>query len=246
MDIPADEALINPSEGVAVQDLAPMAVLVSSDADLQMLCRQLHAKRGRAARLFNSRIYTVGEASDGFSIIGPMIGAPYAVMVLEKLIARGVKTALFFGWCGSISPKVNIGDIIIPTGAIIDEGTSMHYHPDGSGVAKPTGEISEKLKRLLVRRNIPFHEGCIWTTDAVYRETRQKILSFQRRRAIAVEMEISALLTVARYRNVQIGGILVVSDALSTLKWQPGFKTAPFQKARKNVCEVIKELCNTP
>jgi uridine phosphorylase len=222
-----------------------MAVMVSSDADLQMLSRRFRTRSSVAARLFNSTIYRADTTPDAACLVGPMIGAPYAVMVLERLIARGVNTVLFFGWCGSLSPKVEIGDIIIPSGAMIDEGTSTHYHPDASGVAKPVGKISGHLKRVLSGRTASFHEGCIWTTDAVYRETRQKVLSYQRRSVLAVEMEMSALFTVARYRNIQIGGILVVSDDLSTLTWQPGFTTNPFQASRKSVCEVIEEICTT-
>lgn len=239
-----DDAIISPSAGVKGKDLVETAVMVSSDVDLKMLCRRLRADRNGAARLFNSGIYTPEAASDAVCLVGPVIGAPYAVMLLEKLIVRGVQTLLFFGWCGSISPKVKIGDIIIPTSAVIDEGTSAHYHPDVSGIAKPVGKMSQHLKRLLVQRSVAFHEGCIWTTDAVYRETRERVLSFQREGVLAVEMELSALFTVARFRGVQIDGILVVSDELNSLQWRPGFKTDPFQTNRQIVCEVIEEICN--
>jgi len=245
MGVSNDDAIVRPSEGVRGKDLAPLAVMVSSDADIKMLSRRLCTRRSDAVRLFNSRVYTPAAAPDIACLVGPMIGAPYAVMVLETLIARGVNTVLFFGWCGAISPKVKIGDIIIPTGAMIDEGTSPHYHPDASGVAQPAGKITDELKRLLTGRTVSFHEGCIWTTDAVYRETCQKVLSFQRQSVLAVEMEMSALFTVARYRDIQIGGILVVSDDLSTLKWQSGFTTNPFQNGRIIACEVIEDICNT-
>lgn len=244
MDGSDDDAVICPSEGTADKDLGPLAVLVSSEADLKMLCRRFRIDGAHGIRLFNSRIHTVVSGTGAASLIGPMIGAPYAVMILEKLIARGVTSALFFGWCGSISSQAKIGDIILATGAVIDEGTSAHYHPDASGLARPAGRIVEGLRQLLIRRQRSFHEGWIWTTDAVFRETRQKVLSFQRRSVLAVEMEISALYTVAGFRNVQIGGILVVSDDLSTLTWKPGFKSHRFQNSRRIVCEVIEELCN--
>jgi len=48
-------------------------------------------------------------------VVGPFVGAPYAAMLLETLIAWDVEKIIFFGWCGAISHDVKIGDIIIPT-----------------------------------------------------------------------------------------------------------------------------------
>ena len=57
--------------------------------------------------------------------------------------------------------------------------------------------------------------------------------------ALAVEMELSALYTVGRQLNLELGAVLVVSDELSTLKWRPGFKSDRFKTARTAVCEAI-------
>jgi len=240
-----NDALINPQDGTPISGLGPTAVMVSSQADLQILFRRFRTKQEKASPLFNSRIYRPGITATGFSLVGPMIGSPYAVMVLEKMIAGGVKTVLFLGWCGAVSPDVKIGDIIVPSGAIIDEGTSRHYHPESSGLVRPAGVFTEKIKQVFSELNIRFKEGVIWTTDAVYRETRRKVLSFQRKGALAVEMEMSALFTVARYRKIQIGGVLVVSDELAGFKWRSGFKTDRFLNSRKRACEVIEAICSS-
>ena len=62
---------------------------------------------------------------------------------------------------------------------------------------------------------------------------------FQKKDVLAVEMETSAIFTVGRYRNVEVGGILVVSDELSTFKLQSGFKEKRFKKNRRAVCKMI-------
>jgi uridine phosphorylase len=239
-----DDALINPQDGVPISGLGPTAVMVSSQADLQLLCRRFRPGQAKETHLFYSRVYRPG-APAGFSLVGPVIGSPYAVMVLEKMIAGGVKTILFLGWCGAVSPNVNIGDIIVPSGAIIDEGTSRHYDPEPSDLVPPSVVFTEKIRKVFFELNIRFKEGYIWTTDAIYRETREKVLYFQRKGALAVEMEMSALFTVARYRKIQIGGVLVVSDELAGSKWCPGFKTDRFLKSRKRACEVIEAICNS-
>ena len=90
---------------------------------------------------------------------------------------------------------------------------------------------------------IPYVEGLIWSTDAIYRETSSKVLFYRQKDVVAVEMELSALLTVGLFRQARVGSVLVVSDDLSTFKWRPGFRNENFKRSRKKVCEAITELC---
>ncbi len=55
-------------------------------------------------------------------LAGPMLGAPQAVLVLEKMIALGVNEVIAAGWCGSLQPQVEIGHLVLPTGAFSEEG----------------------------------------------------------------------------------------------------------------------------
>jgi nucleoside phosphorylase len=121
-----DDAIVRPVKGRNFSQPGVYAVMVSNEADLRMLCRQMNLQEDCFIKLFMSRLY-IDNRQANLTLAGPFIGAPYAVMILETLIARGARKILFFGWCGAISPDVRIGDIIIPTGAIIDEGTSRHW-----------------------------------------------------------------------------------------------------------------------
>ena len=103
----------------------------------------------------------------------------------------------------------------------------------------------ETIKAVLRRFNLDFHEGKVWTTDAIYRETRQKIEQFQKKGALAVEMELSALFSAGRYRGVDVAAVLVVSDEVSTFTWRPGFRDKRFIKSRKAVAEVISDICKS-
>ncbi|MEZ4525932.1 MAG: nucleoside phosphorylase [Desulfobacterales bacterium] len=235
-------AVINPVKGRKSPNLGPFAVMVSSEKDIHLLREHLPAKD--IAGLAMSRIYAQDSPAPYYSLTGPVISSPYAVMLMEPLIAYGAREILFFGWCGSISPNAEIGDIIVPSGAIIEEGTSLHYGGCSNGIARPCEEFSLKIKQMLINHNLDFHEGLIWTTDAVYRETYEKIDYFQSRNALAVEMELSALFTVGKFRNIPVSAILVVSDELSTLKWKPGFADERFLSTRKAVAEAIASFCN--
>lgn len=236
------DAIVKPVKGKNTPDLGPVAVMVSSQVDLDFLRGSIGLKENKARKLFMSRLYIGDHTSGDISVVGPFIGAPYSTMLLEMLIAWGAEKIMFFGWCGAISRDVKIGDIIIPNGAIIDEGTSRHYHQGDDAISRPSSYILENIKEAIKKAGLDFHEGIVWSTDAIYRETCEKVKHFQEKDVLAVEMELSALFTVGRFRNVQIGGILVVSDELSTLTWKPGFKEQRFKESRISVVEMIKEI----
>jgi purine-nucleoside phosphorylase len=176
-------------------------------------------------------------------VCGPVVGAPYAAMVLENLIAWGARKIFFLGWCGAVGKQVKIGDIVVPTTAFIDEGTSPHYGTSKEGFSKASSPMSSLVRRILDDNHVDYHAGAIWTTDAVYRETRKQTAAHQQKGILAVEMEISALYSVARFRRVDIIGLLVVSDELSSMRWKPGFKTKRFARGRQTACEVINKIC---
>ena len=238
-----NDAIIIPKKGKRSPRLGPVAVMTGTDLDLALLCNLFNLDTSEYQKLFSSRLYLANPPDAAFSLTGPLIGAPYAVMVLETLIAWGAKTIIFLGWCGSISQKVKIGDIIVATSAMIDEGTSRHYKEDGHRISFPAERMVTALKGALDRKRAHYHYGSVWTTDAIYRETRDKIENYQRQDVVGVEMEISALFTVANFRKVDMGAIVVVSDELAAFKWRPGFKTKIFKHGREVACKVVRDLC---
>jgi len=237
------DAIIFPKKGKHSPQLGPVGVIAGTETDLTLLCRLLDFDKTQSQKLFTSRLYVSGQPNADFSLSGPLIGAPYAAMVLETLIAWGVRKILFLGWCGSISTKAKIGDIIVPTSAIIDEGTSGHYKKDDNRMSFPSELMVAKLRAALDQKCLKYHHGPVWSTDAIYRETRDKVENYQRQDVIGVEMEISALFTVAQFRKVDIGAMVVVSDELAAFKWRPGFKMDAFKHGRKAACTVIRDIC---
>ena len=90
--------------------------------------------------------------------------------------------------------------------------------------------------------DLKFIKEKIWTTDAIYRETPEKVEFFRKKGAFTVEMECSALFAAAHFRNVEIAALLVVSDELKPTEWVPGFRTKEFKEARKKACKAIYEF----
>lgn len=189
---------------------------------------------------------TVTGKQGSFCAFGPLVGAPFAAMALETLTAWGAKRFLFYGWCGSIDEAILPGELILPTAAFIDEGTSIHYgYALGDCVSAPPSN-RQRMKSLLTATNLPYREGSIWTTDAVYRETPSAIRHFRQLGALGVEMEVSALFSVARYLQVELEAILLVSDRVSPERWYPGFRDPAFLERRNEIVDLLAAWCHQP
>jgi len=237
------DAIVNPFKWGGSDDFPPVAVLAAMENETLAICGGLGLEPSEGVPMMLSRLYVAKNHPANCSLTGPVVGAPYAVMLLEILIASGAKRIVFYGLCGAISSDVKIGDIILPTGAIIDEGTSSHYDQKPAGVVQASETITNSIKSLLTRKKIIFHEGLIWTTDAIFRETREKVRHYQGKKVLGVEMETSALFSAGRFRNVDVGAVLVVSDELSSMEWNPGFGHARLSEQCRIVQETIIDLC---
>lgn len=238
-----EPAIVRPVKGKQSPDVGRISVLAATQPDIKELRTRASLTDPMSRNLFTAKLYMGAETGGRFSLAGPFVGAPYGVMILETLIEWGARRFIFWGWCGAVNKHVQVGDIVIPTGAIIDEGTSRHYQKNEEGISRPSPAMVHAIRAALCDAEPQVHEGLIWTTDAVFRETRDKVLFHQSKGAVAVEMELSALFTVAAFHQVDIGGILVVSDELSELTWKPGFKNERFKMGRMAAAEAVYSVC---
>jgi uridine phosphorylase len=238
-----DAPIVRPRKGKNAPALGPLVAMISAQADVNDLCRRFELDPMAPSRsVFLSRLYPGDAGRIGLAFCGPMIGAPYAVMIMETLAAWGASQIVFAGWCGAIDPQVAVGDIVLPSGAFIDEGTSLHYAGRRGGQAIPSPALVARVGRQLTSAAIGFHQGPVWSTDGVFRETARRVAHFKRKAVLAVEMETSALFSAGRFLGIDVAAVLVVSDSLASGSWQPGFKTSAFQQGRQNLLTTIEGL----
>jgi uridine phosphorylase len=236
------QGIIRPVRGKRDPAVGPVALMIMLPHELKRLVRKAGATEVGFSDTPLYRLYrTEGPP---IALTGPFIGAPHAVMGLEKLIVLGAKSIYVLGWCGSLQPDLDVGDWVIPNRAVSEEGTSPHY-PVTESEPRPNQSLKRLLTETAVDRGLKFREGGIWTTDAIYRETREKVRRFQGVGLLAVEMEISALFTVAAYRCVALAGLLVVSDELADLKWRPGFSNPRLKEATQSAGDLLLHLSRT-
>lgn len=235
-----EPGLISPVKGRSDPQLGPDAVMVMIPSDLEYLVTLCRGGKTTPFNLTFFTLYQVERNGVRLSLSGPFLGSPQAVMGLEKLIALGAKRIWISGWCGSLRPDLRIGDLVVPSGALSEEGTSKHYPIAGKRL-KTDEDLNGCLEERLKERALRFGKGEVWTTDAPYRETPAKVKKFMKTGVLAVDMEMSALITVSLYREVKLTGLLVVSDELFALKWKPGFSSPDLGRGAKLAGEVLME-----
>lgn len=180
----------------------------------------------------------VGETPVAVRKLG--VGAPAAIATLEELIALGVHDILVVGTGGSLQPTLPIGSVILPTGAIREEGTSFHYVPAGVELG-PDPTLAQALAEEVVTLGGVGAFGPVWTTDAPYREMRSKAQAYSAMGVLAVEMEASALFALARFRGVRLALIMTVSDELFH-EWRPGFHTEELRAGQKLISRAALQV----
>ena len=118
----------------------------------------------------------------------------------------GVKNVIAVGMCGAYDENVRVGDVIAPRKAFVEEGTSLHYY-DSIEASYPNSNFLNMATSLFNIDNFP-----IVSTDAVYRQTFGKEQIWREKGAVGVDMETSAVFSVAQYLGLNAVALLMVSD----------------------------------
>jgi uridine phosphorylase len=147
-------------------------------------------------------------------IVPRTIGGPYAVLIAEQLWTAGAQLIVGITSAGRVSPSLPLPSIVIVDDAVRDEGTSLHYLAPSSNVLTPTPGVIDPLLRELSTVSPHVCRGCVWTTDAPYRETAEQLRFWADRGALAVEMQAASLFAFARAREAHVAMVALVSNSV--------------------------------
>ena len=151
------------------------------------------------------------------SVTSTGMGCPSAAIAAEELINIGAKYLVRIGSTAALQPALRIGDLVISTGSMKNEGTSRFYVPD-CFPAVPDFDFTRV--RIDVAREMQPSLGCgVYyginaSDDAFYGETPEWIQKLSDLGCLNVEMESSALYTVCHRRGVKGAMISAVSGNL--------------------------------
>jgi AMP nucleosidase len=140
------------------------------------------------------------------------IGAPTAALIIELLATTDPKAVLFLGMTGGLHRSLQLGDFILPTAAIRDEGASAHFMPH-QVPALPTFKIHKFISQIIVERGLDYRTGVVHTTDYRFWEFDQRFKAqLYEERSLAIDMETATLFVAGFASKVPIGALLLVSD----------------------------------
>jgi len=140
--------------------------------------------------------------------------APDSAFVTEMLCVGGINTFIRLGSCGALKEDINVGDYILTTDVVRGDGATRYYVEDDYKPQVDPG-LTDSIEQAFGNAG-KVHRGAVWTTDALFKETKDIVNSFIKKGAIAVDMVTSPFVTIANLYNKKVGAILAVSDNLIT------------------------------
>ncbi|MFC7215341.1 nucleoside phosphorylase [Saliphagus sp. GCM10025334] len=190
----------------------------------------------------NREYKVVNAVYDGreLTICSTGIGCPSAAIALEELSNVGVETFVRVGTTGALQQEIEIGDMIVATGAAKNEGTSKRYE-DVEYPAVPDYEVLSALVDGAEENGEDVHVGPIASDDAYYAETDEYVENWEAAGLLSVEMEAAAVFTLARRKGLRAGAICTVDGNLvkGTQKGTDTEDDELPEKAKNNVARAI-------
>jgi uridine phosphorylase len=181
------------------------------------------------------------------SVTSTGIGSPSAAIAVEELARVGVDTLVRVGSCGAIQPETDVGDLIITTGAVRQEGTSTEYvREDYPAVADHA--VVAALAAAAEELGYDYHLGLTASTDSFYagqsregfegflaRDAEADIEELKRAGVLNFEMEASAILTLAGIYGLRAGAVCTVYADRTTGEFQVTGESRAAKTASKAV-----------
>ncbi len=183
-----------------------------------ILLTNFHNYLEKFADRFDTEIKGIGRPmqtatnKNGLTIINFGIGSANAAIIMDLLLAVRPKGVLFLGKCGGLKRSTEIGHFILPSAAVRGEGTSDDYMPRKSP-ALPAFKLQKFVSEKLVRRNLEYRTGVVYTTNRRVWEWDRKFKKYLRKLAvIGIDMETATLFVVGFKNAISTGAFLLVSD----------------------------------
>ena len=138
------------------------------------------------------------------------IGGVSAGIAVEELKKIGVATMIRIGSCGALQPEIRLGDLVIPSGAVRNDGASYAYINKAYPAIPDTEllfHIIEAAKKLRSRNHI----GIVRCHDSFYTDKEQDIDHYWAEKGVlGSDMETAALFVIGGLRGVKTASILNV------------------------------------
>jgi uridine phosphorylase len=167
------------------------------------------------------KTYTGTLLGEKVSVTSTGIGCPSTAIAVEELIMLGADTFIRVGTSGGMQVEIDPGDLAIITGAIRDEGTSLHYlPPEFPAVANI--EVVAALREAAQRTGVPYHLGISHSKDSFYGQHQPERMpvadhllerwkAWKMGGAICSEMEAAIIFILGSIYRKRTGGVMLIA-----------------------------------
>jgi len=146
----------------------------------------------------------------GATLIYSGMGAPAAANALEMAAANGARRVVVFGACGGVDPRLEVGQLLVVSGAVRGERTSRYYAPEGFP-ASFDPLLTARLHERAVANGAAVHLGAVYTTDAGYRQGPE-IYDDCAGLVVGVDSECAAAAVVGARLGLVMAALLFCTD----------------------------------
>ncbi|MBU0679542.1 MAG: nucleoside phosphorylase [Verrucomicrobia bacterium] len=218
--------------GCGMGDIAPYVFLCGDPARVPKISAQWDDFE-EVAHVREYLIHTGTKNGIRMTASSTGIGCPSTAICFEEMVNLGAHTLIRIGNSGAVANEIELGDYVISTGAVRDDGTSKSYvQVEYPAVA--SYEVVSALVAAARESGQKFHAGIVWSADGFY--ARNKVLGkdgqlapmahggfeqswsndmiqdMKRARVKNIEMESATMFTLANLFGVRAGTICTVSD----------------------------------
>lgn len=153
------------------------------------------------------------------SVTSTGIGSPSAAIAVEELARVGVETFIRVGSCGVLKPEIDVGDVVITTAAVRQEGTSDEYVREDYP-ASADDRVVNALVAAAEELGVEYHTGITMSADSFYTgqgrpgfedylppQKEQLIEELTAANVTNIEMETSAICTLGNLYGLRAGAV---------------------------------------
>lgn len=172
------------------------------------------------------------------------IGGASAGIAIEELHHVGVDTMIRIGSCGALQPGIALGDLILVSGAVRDDGASKTY-AEAAYPAVPDAGLLSCCIEAAKAHGFSYHVGLARSHDSFYTDGQDEISRhWAKMGVLGCDMETAALYVIGRLRGVRTMSILnnVVTSGEDTAKSIGAYAEGESLTSKGEVNEIMTAL----
>ena len=168
------------------------------------------------------RTFTGTYKGTQVSVVSTGIGCPSAAIAVEELVKVGAEVFIRVGTAGALQREIGLGDLVISTASIREEGTTRQYIPL-SYPAVADLDVTNALRDAAKKLDIKHHCGISHCKDAFFIESEEGApplpieeynqslwKAWERSNVLSTSMESAAIFVISSIRRVKAGEVLAI------------------------------------